>query len=103
MKLHEIISTNEVSTNSILIEKLLPYKKQLYVYYKDLFCCDPVLMVTMVSNAVQYAKIVPSNEFMESICEYLEVDYIDEEDTENDNFSAYEEINFNSRMLKDLL
>ena len=85
---------------SILIEKMLPYKKSLLTYYKDMFFDEPVLMVTDVFNAAQYAKIVPANELNEAICTYLN-DY-DCMDKDNENFSCYEAICFNSMMLSKL-
>ena len=96
MLLHQIITKNENFTTSILVELLHPYKKSLYTYYKDLFCCEPVLMVTGVFNAAQYAKIVPSNEFNEAIESYL-----DENLTEQEKQDESELINFQSIMLKD--
>ena len=100
LKLHEIIELNEDITKDILIELLLPYKKSLLTYYNDLFLSEPVLMVTMVSNAVQYGKIVPSAEFTEALIEYIEDPDCMEED--NENFCEYETISFNSIMLKNL-
>lgn len=95
MKLYEIIKTNESGHNSILTELLHPYKKSLYTYYKDLFQCEPVLMVTNVFNACQYALIVPSNEFIDAIYTYLEnSDLTEEEKTEQ-----IELINFQSILL----
>jgi len=100
MKLHEIISALETQTNSVLIESMIPYKKSLLAYYKDLFCSDPVLMVTIVSNAAQYARIEPANELTEAICSYLDDYDCTEEGSEN--YSEYETICFNSMMLADL-
>jgi hypothetical protein len=45
-------------------------------------------------NAAQYGKIVPMSEFQDAICEYLD-DY-NCMDEESENFSAYENICFNS-------
>jgi hypothetical protein len=99
LNLSQIIEINSEANKSILFESLHPYLKSLYTYYKDLFCCEPVLMVTDVFNAAQYAKIVPSNEFMEAINEYLEDSYLNEEEKENET----ENINFNSKLLKDFI
>ena len=100
MKLHEIITQNENHTQSIDIALLMPYKKSLLAYYSDLFCCEPILMVTDVFNAVQYGKIVPSSEFDQAICDWLEIDFIEQDEKETnfdeDIFSNYETINFNS-------
>ena len=80
MKLNEIISTNDKGTDSILIEKLIPYKKSLLTYYRDLFNCEPILMVTSVFNAAQYGIIVPSNEMDEALDIYIaDEDYSDED------------------------
>ncbi len=107
LNLNKIISLNENDTTSILYESMQPYLKSLYVYYKNYFNCEPVCMVTSVSNAAQYVKIVASNDFYYAICAFLEVDYIIEDETEEgfnfDNFAEYETINFNSKMLIDLI
>lgn len=102
MKLHEIIKANEHHTSAILIELLIPYKRSLLTYYRDLFCSEPMLMVTDVMNVCQYAKIVPANEFNEAVYAYMGVDYVDEEDTESDDFAQHETINFNSMPLSKL-
>lgn len=100
MKLHEIIAANENHETAILIEKMLPYKNSLLKYYSDYFCAEPVLMVTSVSNAAQYGKIVSANEFTEAICAYMQVPYViedsEEQDFNEDLFTEYETINFNS-------
>lgn len=100
MKLHEIITALETPTNSVLIESMIPYKKSLLAYYRDQFMTEPVLMVTMVANAVQYARIEPQDEFNEAICAYLD-DY-DCLNEGSENFGEYETICFNSMMLADL-
>jgi len=97
MNLSEIIKSNLNPTDSILIELLIPYKKMLGLYYSDLFGCEPILMVTSVSNACQYGKIVPSDEFSEAVYEWMGVDYVDEDDTESDDFCEYETICANSQ------
>jgi hypothetical protein len=102
MNLSEIIAQNEKADESILYELIHPYLKILYVYYKDLFCCEPVLMVTDVTNASQYCRIVDSNDFSEAVCDYLGLDS-EPEDTESDDFADYETIMFNSKLLKDLI
>lgn len=98
-KLHEIIKLNENEETSILIESLLPYKKSLNTYYKDLFSCDPILMVTCICNAVQYAKIVPSDDFLECVSNYVDtIQFDNEEDKENE----IELINFQSIFLNQI-
>jgi hypothetical protein len=101
MKLYEIIEANEKDKTSILIEKLIPYKKSLLTYYRNLFPSEPILMVTMVANAVQYAQIVPSDEFTEAISDWMG-EPIDFDDEESDTYAEYETICANSIMLKDL-
>jgi hypothetical protein len=97
MLLHEIITTNDKGTSAILTELLYKYKKSLYTYYKSYFNCDPILMVTSVFNAAQYALIVPANEFNEAIDIYLQNEDMNEEDKAN----QVELISFQSIMLKD--
>jgi hypothetical protein len=95
MKLHEIIAAND-NGKELLIELLYTYKKSLLTYYTDYFCCEPVLFVTMVCNAVQYAKIISSNEFsevLEDYCADMEADEIEGE---------METINYNSIFLTNL-
>ena len=100
MKLYEIIEImNNQHETSVLTEELFKYKRSLYTYFKDLFCCEPVLMVTSVTNATQYARIEPSNEFNEAICTWLDDYECDNENSEN--FCEYETICANSLMLKD--
>jgi hypothetical protein len=100
LNLSQIIEANEEPSKAISFETLQPYLRSLYTYYKDLFCCEPVLMVTDVFNACQYAKIVSSNDFNEAISEYLEtIEDLNQEDRE----SQEETINFNSQLLKDLI
>ena len=92
MKLHEIIDINDKGTDSILIEKLAPYKNSLFTYYSNLFTSEPVLMVTDVFNAAQYALIVPINEMSEAQAIYLQ---------DRDCSQERELINFQSIMLVD--
>ena len=100
MKLHEIIKHNENETTSILYEALHPYKKLLYAYYSNEFYpSEPVLMVTSVFNAAQYAKIVPSEDFMQIVEDFAKSRSEDIEDIETD----IETINFNSTFLKNIL
>lgn len=96
MKLFEIIAANENHTQSILIEKMIPYKKSLFTYYSRYFGNrnEPLLMVVSVSNAAQYGKIVPANEFGDAISAYLD-DYNCSDET-SENYAEYETIYFNS-------
>lgn len=102
MKLNKIIETNINENVSFNYEILQPYLKSLYVFFKDHYSCEPVLMVTDVFNACSYAKIVSSNEFTESICEYLDIQCYNSENTQ-DYLMNFEQINFNSKLLKDLI
>ena len=98
MKLHKIIELNEDPKTAILIEKMLPYRKLLLRYYRNVFYpAEPVLMVTSVSNAAQYGKIVPAGEFYEAMREY-----IDMEQSEEDFQFEMEVIAANSIMLNEL-
>lgn len=96
-KLHEIIEINSTGDTSIEVEQLHPYKKSLYTYFKKYYNCEPVLMVTDVFNACQYALIVPSNELNEAIEIYLQNSDITEEEKQDQT----ELISFQSIMLKD--
>ena len=106
MNANEIIEINENPQTTILIEEIIKHKEELLSYYTEEFMSEPILMVTDVMNAVQYGKIVPADEFTQAVCEYLEVDYINEspeEGTEEEEvFFQYEEINFNSMFLSKL-
>lgn len=80
MLLHEIISTNDQGTSSILCELLFKYKKSLCTYYSRYYNSELILMVTTVFNAAQYALIVPANEFHEAIDAYLQGSDLTEEE-----------------------
>ena len=71
MKLHEIIQTNDELDKAILTEELFKYRRSLLTYYKTYFTSEPMLMVVSVTNACQYALIVPSDEFYEALESYL--------------------------------
>ena len=106
MNANEIIEMNENPQITILIEEIIKHKEELLNYYTEEFMSEPMLMITYVMNAAQYGKIVPANEFKDAVCEYLEVDYINEspeEGTEEEGvFFQYKEINFNSMLLSKL-
>jgi len=84
MNLSQIISTNDNGTQAILTEILFKYKKSLFTYYSRYFNCEPILMITDVFNAAQYALIVPANEFNDAIDTYLEGNDMNEEERENE-------------------
>lgn len=88
-------------TVSILWDKVSPYKKILYAYYKKLFMCEPIWLVTSLTNSTCYGRIVPETDLYESITSYLEVPYIDSDNEEDE--SNYEIICANSKLLKELL
>lgn len=94
MNLSDIIAQNKKADESIEYGQLRPYLKSLYIYYKDRYCCEPVLMVTDVMNAAQYARIVSSDDFTEAIYNYLGIEC---------DPGDYEVINSNSMLLKDLI
>jgi len=100
MKLHEIITAMEDPTDSVLIEKMVPYKKSLLAYFSSKFSSEPVLMVTAAMNAAQYGRIEPTNELTDAVCAYLDDYDCDNEDSER--FGEYETICANSIILKDL-
>lgn len=106
MKLHEIIEINEDHEKSILIELLLPYKKMLNIYFERDFRSEPMLMVTSISNACQYGKIVPAGEFTDAVYAYMGVGFVvedeDEEGFDEDKFAQYESICFSSIPLNNL-
>lgn len=55
MILSELINIfDNKHTLSILWDKVSPYKKILYVYYKNLFMCEPVWLVTSLTNSTCY-------------------------------------------------
>jgi hypothetical protein len=105
--LASIIEANGDPKTSILYETLHPYLKSLYVYYKNEFNCEPVLMLTTLYNAAQYAKIVPCYELHEAICDWLNIwDFQDDPKSkyfDAEQFAEYETIQFNSKMLIDLI
>lgn len=102
MRLSKLINIfNNKHTLSILWDKVSPYKKILYVYYKNLFMCEPIWLVTSLTNSTCYGRIVPETELYESITSYLEVPYIDSDDEEME--TNYEIICANSKLLKKLL
>jgi len=101
MKLHEIIAVMEDPTASVLIENMVPYKKSLLAYFTAQFPSEPILLVTSVTNACQYARIEPAGELTDAICAYLD-DY-DCANEESENFGTYETICANSMMLKEFI
>lgn len=99
MLLHEIISLSEQSETGILIEEIAKYKRSLVTYYKEYYCCEPVLIVTAVFNAAQYGFIAPCDQFSWAIDTYLNSDdSLNEEGKETER----ELINFQSIMLSNL-
>ena len=100
LKLHEIISLSEEGKSSMLIELIAPYKNSLLTYYRNYHNCEPVLMVTNVFNSCSYGLIVPDNELHEAICTYL--DNYNCSDQDNEDYSTYETICFNSIALEKL-
>lgn len=98
MKLFEIIEANEIPGAAINTEAIYKYKRSLLTYYQDAYCCEPILMVTIVFNAAQYGKIVPSDGYHEAQNEYLETQDLCEEDTQHEA----ETIDYNSIFLEQL-
>ena len=102
MKLHEIIEINAEDQKSVLIETMLPYKKSLTTYFENEFnTSDLIMMVTSVTNATSYGKIVPAAEFHDAIEAWIN-EPVNFEDTDSDNFAEYETICANSLPLEKL-
>lgn len=102
MKMYEIIDfmlDPNYLTASISYEVISKYKNSLYTYFKNYFACEPVLMVTSVTNNSTYMRIVPSNEFDEEVRWYVESSDIDIEDWSDE----IESINFNSKMMYEII
>ena len=97
--LHEVIDLLE-NGEELTYQTIAPFKKSVYTYFKDWFCYEPVCMVTFVTNVLQGVKIVSSNDFMEEVRHYVKGLHLDSEEEESNEIEL---INFNSRMLKDLL
>jgi hypothetical protein len=96
MKLHEIIQTNFEDQKSVLIEKMVPCKKSLKIYFSDYFGTnDLILMVTSVTNATTYGKIVTGSDFIDAIEAWIG-EAINYEDTDSDSFIEFETISANS-------
>ena len=98
MNLQELINAFK-NNESVNYEKVYPYKNLLYTYYKEVYMCEPFLVVTDVFNAVQFVAVCPFAEVTDWISDYL--NKYDMNDTEKAD--ATETILFNSRPLKDLL
>jgi hypothetical protein len=92
MKTIDLIKENEVECLSVLFEVMQPKLKSLYIYYKSLYFSEPILLGTSVTNATCYVKIVSENDY----------DYYLNEWSEGEE-SEKEIMNFNSRMLKDMI
>lgn len=88
MKLHQIIEANEQQKTTILLEAMHPYFKSLRTYYRRHYLCEPTLMITSVTNAAQYGKIVPCTSYFEALNSFT----TDE--------GEQDVINFNSKLIK---
>lgn len=105
MKMYEIIDVMldaDKEHLSVEYEQIAKYKRSLYKYFKDYFCCEPVCMVTSVTNNSCYMRIVPSNEFAECVECWIN-DSLDENDTDEDIEAHREYIDASSMMFSDLL
>ena len=98
MNLQELINAFN-NNESVNFENVYPYKKLLYAYYKEVYMCEPALIVTDVFNAVQFVAVCPFTEVTDWISDYLNQYDMDE----TEKIEATETILFNSRPLKDLL
>ena len=105
LKLHELIEKFE-NCEDAPYEWVAPYKKQLFTYFSEYYGGEPMLMVTVVTNAMQGVIVVPDHMLHETVLEYLNVDYIEEDENSpeynEDLFSEYETILANSRYLIDV-
>lgn len=105
MKLHEIIDVMlDVDKEHLSVEydQISKYKRSLYSYFSDYFCCEPVCMVTSVTNNSAYMRIVPSDEFSECVENWIN-DTSDEDDTNEDMEAHKGHIYHSSLMFSDLL
>lgn len=88
---------------AVSLEKIHPYLKELYDYYIENYSRfgEPVLVIDVISNGYQKGYITLSNEFSESVENYIDNEYpdLDEEGREY----TFERINFDSKMLKKML
>ena len=96
MTFETIIEMNADPKVAIAVDKILTHRERVYEHYREEFTSKPMLMITDVFNAVQYGKIVPSEEMHEAIEEYL---MEDEEEREY----LRDLIMFQSILLSDLL
>lgn len=81
----KIVAFHEDNANiekTISFGVIVPHRKQLKIYYKDLFNCDPVFMVTMVTNNLCYGQITSSNDFLDAVNLYLQEADIEQEERE---------------------
>lgn len=105
MKMFEIIDVMlDADKENLAVEhdQIAKYKRSLYKYFKDYFCCEPVCMVTSVTNNSAYMRIVPSDEYSECV-EYWVNDSLDENDTDEDREAYKAHIDHSSVFLSDLL
>lgn len=98
MHLQELINAFN-NNESVSYEKVYPYKKLLYAYYKEVYMCEPVLIVTDIFNAVQFVAVCPFTEVTDWINDYLNQYDMDE----TEKIDATETILFNSMPLERLL
>ncbi len=101
-KLNELIEENDNLDTKLSIEEIYPYRKSLYTYYKDYYGCEPVFMVTFLTNSIAAGKIVPETELNEAI-EFEVNNGFPMDENDEDQFAEWEQIGANSKLLKDLL
>ena len=98
IRLYEIVE--QFDNNEMLqYEEIVPYKKLLYRYYKELNNCEPVLLVEPVSNTVTGVMVVPEVDVADAIDDYINSLQCDNEAAEY----TKELILSCSRFLKDVL
>lgn len=98
-RLEELIKTLDQDNMSVRTDILALYKKSLYVWYRNHYMSEPMLMVVAVFNAASYARIESVDGFEEAVDDYVKSH--DEGDPEI-NEHLKETIMFNSIALKEL-
>jgi hypothetical protein len=89
LKLHEIIAHIKEGKNAVLYELIHPYRKMLWIYFSHEYNSDDlILVVSSVTNALQYVLIASSENFSCIIDDYVGDAEDAEEQKELMNFNA---------------
>ena len=70
IRLYEIVEQFD-NNEMVQYEKIVPFKKLLYRYYKELYNCEPVLLVEPVSNTLTGAMVVPEMDLADALDDYI--------------------------------